>query len=100
MKQTWRTLTVSLLVVIFITQCSPLDGPEAAARNSFSEWAVNIRAPYRHETFETIKNDGVLATVLITVDLKIKGEWTEKQTEIQCEKVDDDWQCGRGMQFK
>ena len=39
-------------------------------------------------------------TILITVDLKIKGEWTEKQTEIQCEKVDDDWQCERGIQFK
>lgn len=100
MKQTWRTIAVSLLVVIFNTQCSPLDGPEAAARNSFSEWAVNIRVPCRHENFETINNDGSSATVLITVDLKIKGEWTEKQTEIQCEKVDDDWQCGRGMKFK
>ena len=100
MNRIWRTITFSLLVVIFIIQCSPLDGPEAAARNSFSEWAVNIRAPYKHEKFQTLDNDGMSATVLITVDLKIKGEWQEKQTEIQCEKVDDDWQCARGIKFK
>jgi hypothetical protein len=77
-----------------------MDGPEATAKNNFSEWAVNIRAPYRNESFQTINNDGIFATVLITVDLKIKGEWKEKQTEIQCEKVDEDWQCDRSIQFK
>jgi hypothetical protein len=77
-----------------------MDGPEAAAKINFSEWAVNIRVPYRNETFQTIKDDGTLSTVHITVELKIKGEWIEKQTEIQCEKVDNDWQCGRAMQFK
>ncbi|HET7142965.1 MAG TPA: hypothetical protein VFI68_02995 [Anaerolineales bacterium] len=77
-----------------------MDGPEAAAKNNFSEWAVNIRTPYRNENFQTINNDGTLATVLITVDLNIKGEWKGKQTEIQCEKVDNDWQCDRAMQFR
>ena len=77
-----------------------MDGPEAAARNNFSEWAVNIRVPYRHENFQTIQNDGGLAIVLITVDLKIKGEWKEKQTEIQCEKVEEEWQCERAIQFR
>jgi hypothetical protein len=77
-----------------------MDGPEAAAKNNFSEWAVNIRAPYRNENFQTINNDGALATVLITVDLEIQGEWKEKQTEIHCEKVDNDWQCDRLMPFK
>ena len=61
MKQTWRMVVVSLLVVILIAQCSPMDGPEVAARNSFGEWAVNIRAPYQHEKFETLENDGVSA---------------------------------------
>jgi hypothetical protein len=100
MKQSWRIIAVSLLLVTFSTQCSTMDGPEAAAKNNFSEWAVNIRAPYRNENFQTINNDGTLATVLITVDLNIKGEWKEKQTEIQCKKVDNDWQCDRLMQFK
>ena len=100
MKQTWRMFVVSLFVVILSAQCSPLDAPEAAARNSFAEWAVNIRAPYKHENFQTINNDGMSATVLITVDLKIKGEWTEKQTEIQCEKAGDEWQCEPGIQFQ
>jgi hypothetical protein len=77
-----------------------MDGPEAAAKISFLEWAGNIRVPYRNENFQTINNDGTLATVLITVDLKIEGEWQEKQTEIQCEKVDNDWQCYRSMQFR
>jgi hypothetical protein len=77
-----------------------MDGPEAAAKTSFSEWAVNIRAPYRHENFETISNDGAVATVLVTVDLKMKGEWKQKQLEIECKQVDDDWQCERLMQFK
>jgi len=77
-----------------------MDSPEAAAKISFSEWAVNIRAPYRNENFQTINNDGTLSTVRITVELKIKGEWAEKQIEIQCEKVDDNWQCDRSMQFK
>jgi hypothetical protein len=93
-------MAVSLLVVTFSTRCSTMDGPEAAAKKIFSEWAVNIRTPYRNENFQTINNDGTLATVLITVDLKVKGEWKEKQTEIQCEIVDDDWQCDRLMQFK
>jgi hypothetical protein len=77
-----------------------MDGPEAAAKINFAEWAGNIRTPYRNENFQTINNDGTLATVLIRVDLKIKGEWKEKQTEIQCEKVDNDWQCDRSMQFR
>ena len=100
MKQNWRIIAVALLLVTFSTRCSSMDGPEAAAKNNFSEWAVNIRTPYRNENFQTINNDGTLATVLITVDLKIKGEWREKQTEIQCKKVDDDWQCARSMQFE
>ena len=100
MKKTWRIIAVVLLLVTFSTRCSSMDGPEAAAKNNFSEWAVNIRTPYRNENFQTINNDGTLATVLITVDLKIKGEWREKQTEIQCKKVDDDWQCARSMQFE
>jgi hypothetical protein len=77
-----------------------MDGPEATAKNNFSEWAVNIRTPYRNEDFQTINNDGTFATVLITVDLKIKGQWEEKHTEIQCKKVGDDWQCDRAMQFE
>jgi hypothetical protein len=77
-----------------------MDSPEAAAKISFSEWAVNIRAPYRNENFQTLSNDGALSTVRITVELKIQGKWTEKQIELQCEKVDDNWQCDRSMEFK
>ena len=100
MKQTWRIVAVTLFLVTSSVRCSPMDSPEAAAKISFSEWAVNIRAPYRNENFQTINNDGTLSTVRITVELKIKGEWAEKQIEIQCEKVDDNWQCDRSMQFK
>ena len=77
-----------------------MDGPEAAAKTNFSEWAVNIRIPYRNENFETVRNDGTLATVRITVEFKMDGEWKEKQIEIQCEKADDNWQCVRSFQFK
>lgn len=77
-----------------------MDGPETAAKISFSEWAVNIKAPSRNESFQTINNDGTLSTVLITVEPKIKGKWTEKHIEIQCKKVDNDWECDRSMQFK
>jgi hypothetical protein len=100
MKHPWRIIAVSLLVVIFSAQCSTMDGPEAAAKNSFSEWAVNIRVPYRNENFQTIINDDTLATVLVTVEIKIKGEWKERQTEIHCERVEQDWQCDRSMQFR
>jgi hypothetical protein len=100
MKHTWRIIVVSLLMVTFSARCSTMDGPEAAAKSNFSEWAVNIRVPYRNENFQTIKNDGTLATVLITVKLKLKGEWKEKQAEIQCKKVDMDWQCNHSMEFK
>jgi hypothetical protein len=74
-----------------------MDGPEEVARNNFSEWAVNIRTPYRNENFQASNTDTTLATVLITVELKIKREWKEKQIEIQCEKKDKDWQCDRSM---
>lgn len=100
MKQTRRRLAVSLLLVTLCTACSTMDGPEAAAKTSFLEWAGNIRTPYRNEGFETISTEGTLVTVLITVDLKIQGEWKEKQLEIHCEQVDTDWQCERSMQFK
>jgi hypothetical protein len=100
MKHTWKIIAVSLLVVIFSAQCSTMDGPEAAAKNNFSEWAVNIRVPYRNENFQTINSDDTVATVRITVEIKIKGEWKEKQTEIHCEKVDQDWQCDHSMQFR
>ncbi len=99
MKHTWKIIALSLLLVTFGTRCTTMDGPEAAAKNNFSEWAVNIRTPYRNEDFETINNDGTVAVVRITVDLKIGGEWKEKQTEIHCEKVDQDWQCDRSMKF-
>jgi hypothetical protein len=74
MKDTWRIIAVSLLMVTFSGRCSTMDGPEAAAKSNFSEWAVNIRTPYRNENFQTINNDETLATVLITVELKIKRE--------------------------
>ena len=100
MKQIWIMIAVSLLMLTFSTRCSPMDGPEAAAKNNFSEWAVNIRVPYRGESFQTIKTDGTFATVLITVDIKMNGQWEEKQIEVHCEKAGDDWQCDRAMQFK
>ena len=99
MKRTWRIAAITLLLVASSVRCSKMDGPEAAAKVNFSEWAVNIRAPYRHEKFQTINNDGTVSTVRITVEIKIDGNWTEKQIEIQCEKVDDDWQCDRWMQL-
>jgi hypothetical protein len=82
MKPNWRILAVILLFATFSASCSSMDGPEAAARINFLEWAGNIRTPYRHENFQTINNDGVLAAVRITVDLMIKGEWEAKQIEI------------------
>src|SRR5690242_10583191 len=100
MKQTWRIVSVTLLLLAFSIQCSPMDGPEVAARNSFSEWAVNIRSPYRYENFQTINNDGTLSTVHITVELKINGEWKQKEIEIRCENVDNNWQCDRSFPFK
>lgn len=100
MKQTWRIVAVTLLLMICSTRCSTMDGPEAAARINFLEWAGNIRTPYRNENFQTIHNDGTLSTVRITVELKIKDEWREKQIEIQCKKADDNWQCDRSFQFK
>ncbi len=100
MKRTWRIAAVALLLVIATVRCTPLDGPEAAARINFLEWAGNIRTPYRKESFETMNNDGSLSTVRVTVELMIRDEWTEKQLELQCKKVDDDWQCERSMQFK
>lgn len=100
MKRTWRIAAIALLLVTVSVRCTPLDGPEAAARINFLEWAGNIRTPYRNENFETIHNDGSLSTVRITVELMIKEEWAEKQLELQCKKVDDDWQCERSMQFK
>lgn len=100
MKQTWRIVAVTLLLMTCSTRCSTMDGPEAAARINFLEWAGNIRTPYRNENFQTSNNDGTLSTVRITVELKIEGEWKEKQTEIQCEKADNSWQCDRSFQFK
>ena len=100
MKQTWRMVAIALLLLTSSARCSTMDGPEAAAKVNFSEWAVNIRVPYRNANFDTINDDSTFATVRITVELKINSEWIEKQTEIQCKKVDDTWQCDRSMQFK
>ena len=100
MKRVWIVLLLSLLLTTFSSQCSTMDAPEATAKNNFSEWAVHIRIPYKNEQFQTIANDDTFATVLITVDLKVNGEWTEKQIEVHCEKVDADWECDRSMQLK
>ena len=100
MKRTWRVVAIALLLVTVSVRCTPMDGPEAAARINFLEWAGNIRTPYRNETFQTLNNHDTSSTVRITVELKIKGEWIEKQLDIQCKKVDEDWQCERSMQFK
>ena len=97
MNRTWAIIAVTLLLVMLSTQCSKMDAPEAAANISFSEWAVNIRVPYRHEDFQTIQNDGSSATVHITVELKLKGEWLEKQTDVHCQKADDVWHCDRSI---
>ena len=100
MKASWRMVVVALLLVTSSTRCTTMDAPEAAAKVSFSEWAVNIRMPYRNETFDTIGTTGNLATVRVMVELKIDGKWTEKQTEVHCEKVNDAWECDRAMKFK
>lgn len=100
MKQILKFAAITLLLVTSSVQCSKMDGPEAAAKISFSEWAVNIRMPYKNESFQTISNDGAFSTVRITVDLKMNGKWTEKQIEVQCEKIEEDWQCDRSIQFK
>lgn len=100
MKPSWKIITVFLLLVISCTRCSTMDGPEAAAKTSFSEWGVNIRIPFRNETFETITDDGASATVRLTVDLKIEGAWITKQADIPCIFIDDHWQCDRAIQFK
>jgi len=100
MKRIWRIVAITLLLVTSSVRCTQMDGPEAAARINFLERAGNIRTPYRNENFQTINNDGTVSTVRITVELKINGEWAAKQLEIQCEKVDDNWQCERSMQFK
>ncbi len=100
MKLPWRIFASTLLLVTSSVRCSPMDGPEAAAKINFLEWAGNIRTPYRNENFQTIHNDDTFSTVRITVELKINGEWIEKQLEIQCQKADDEWQCDRSMQFK
>jgi hypothetical protein len=100
MKLNWGILAVIFLLVTFSSRCSTMDGPEAAARINFLEWAVNIRTPYKNENFETLNNNGTVSTVRITVALMIQGEWKEKQAEIQCEKVDNNWLCDRSMQFK
>ncbi|MBE0669128.1 MAG: hypothetical protein IH588_00945 [Anaerolineales bacterium] len=99
MKRTWRMVAAALLLALSVVRCSTMDGPEAAAKISFSEWAVKIRIPYRNENFETLDNDGRAATVRIKVEVWAEGEWKEKQAQIQCEKVDDDWQCDRGIQL-
>ncbi len=100
MKKNWRIIAVTLLLITSSMQCSRMDGPEAAAKISFSEWVVNIKIPSRNENFQTINNDGTFSTVLITVELKMNGEWTRKEIEVQCEKFGDDWQCERSIQFK
>lgn len=100
MKTIWGIFAAVLFFVTFSSSCTRMDAPEAAARINFMEWAWNIRTPYRNEKFETINNDGTLSTVRITVDLKIKGEWIEKQVEIQCDKVENNWQCDRFVQLK
>lgn len=100
MKHTWRVVAITLLLVTLATRCSTMDGPEAATKTNFSEWTVNIRMPYRNESFQTTSNDGTLAKVRVTVEFKIDGEWKEKQIDVQCEKVDDAWQCDRSFQFK
>lgn len=100
MKRTWRMAAAALLLVVSAVRCSPMDGPEAAAKVSFLEWAANIRIPYRNENFETIENDGRAATVRITVEVKVEGKWKEKQVQIQCKKVADTWQCDRWIQLK
>lgn len=91
---------VLLLFIAFSSSCTKMDAPEAAARINFLEWAGNIRTPYRHESFRTINNDGTFSTVRIAVELMLKGEWKEKQVDIQCEKMDKNWQCEHSMQFK
>jgi hypothetical protein len=100
MKQTWSIAAITLLLVTLATRCSTMDGPEAAAKTSFSEWAVNIRMPYRNEDFQTASIDGTVATVRVTVEFKIDGEWKEKQIMVQCKESDNDWQCDRSFQFK
>ena len=96
----WKIIPLFLLLVISCTRCSTMDGPEAAAKTSFSEWGVNIRMPYRNETFETIAEDGNSATVKLTVELKVEGEWTTKQAEIPCIFNDEHWECERAIKFE
>lgn len=100
MRPRWNTWIRVLLFAIVMTGCTQMDGPEAAAKTAFIEWAQSIRTPYRNESFQTLTNDNTLATVRITVELLTKAQWTVKQVDIPCRQVESSWQCDPGVFIK
>lgn len=72
--------------------------PESAANQAFQEW---VTKPYRNEQFKAIQNDGTFATVKVTVEFResTEAEWEEWESDLECRKVGEKWQCDQDFTF-
>jgi hypothetical protein len=92
-----RIWIMILFIMTVVTGCTKMDGPEAAAKTVFMEWAR--RTPYKNETFQTVYNNGTSATVRITAEFLTDSDWKKKKVDLECEQVENIWQCKTWMQF-
>lgn len=87
----------ALLALVWVLSCSfggALEGPEAAAKEAFTEWAQQKGVPYKDASFQTLSNDGTFAIVRITAKFResAEAEWTEQEAKVECRNVGGEWQ--------
>lgn len=96
-KKIFLLLLVISLVFVSCSSSSSL----SAAEDTFLAYINNSGLPYRNESFHLSYSDDVFNTYLLTVELReSKGsDWTEYETEIECSKLGNDWQCENIFRF-
>lgn len=93
---------ILILLTLFTSGCSgSAGGIEKSASDAVKSFAEISGVPNQNMKYEVISNDGTFAQVKVTGQLRpsADSDWIEKETTIECRKVNEKWQCDQPILF-
>jgi formylglycine-generating enzyme required for sulfatase activity len=75
---------------------------EAIAQETFETWARGRREPFRDAVVTVGESDGFFATVRVTAWFRPGRDapWEEREAEVECRRVAEEWQCDQWFDFQ
>jgi len=96
-------VAVVMMFFLFLSSCRTNDTRkiEAEAAVAFEAWAVEESVPYKEVSYQVIEGDETFVTVRVTAMLResAAAAWLEKQADIECRLVGEQWQCDSYFAF-